>query len=724
MRQARLLRKRQELRKADPQKMAALRQKFLNQAKKYYGYPYAKKYWPPDSPEYKSKLFLDCCGLVRRVMRDLAEDFGFIIGPWNQAYMFDTLPIVVENEKDMKPGDLVFISATYYNPKSKKQRHNMTHVEIWAGEGCKTIGARWNNGKVQMWDNYKFVAKSYHSETYHFRSIDTWLKGICTSHCSQHSWRRSKYSPTKKSIFALPEQIEEDEAAGDDDDNVDTFNMRGNTFISQVSSVNKMMEQCRVSEIDRPKTELDSHPVRNDTPSSRQISAEFQTEFPTIRNDLKKKGKNLLSKKKKVKSDEKQRESPSLVVKGRKGPNGRSEINMVDASEEYFPKTNLLDRGNEYGQLRMSGSLNDLGRKGLYLRDLVDAQKPEYDVEDREEDVDEDIIDEEALGDEDKEDSDYDDDYFIFVNDDEDSDDKEKDNSDDSSEFIMGEDVESDIEKDTEVGDADKHEAKEKVENIEEFSAKEDTEIENKKSYMVQEGHSYCKDTGKENCFEMENDLVMIQQGCTDTDSKSGEKDDMLDKSCNDNDEKPQVKVNIIETVMPFGQAENMKCQNTKISQTGSKGNCNQNANPKVTEKHQSKEKSRGQCLKASVITVVSQPGSSDNQTCSTCSTWPSSNCDQGGFISTPRLSSSQASVTSKAEACRNQACVASNPDACRNQACMTSQPSACFSKVRSVSPDAVPSESTTSGPSANVDTSTSQLSESLENTKSSTGAS
>ena len=71
------------------------------------------------APEYKSKLFLDCCGLVRQVMRDLVEDFGFYIGPWNQAYMYDTLPMTVENEKDMKPGDLVFISATYYNPKSE-----------------------------------------------------------------------------------------------------------------------------------------------------------------------------------------------------------------------------------------------------------------------------------------------------------------------------------------------------------------------------------------------------------------------------------------------------------------------------------------------------------------------------------------------------------------------------------------------------------------------------
>lgn len=52
-------------------------------------------------------------------MRDLEEDFGFRIGSWNQAYQHDTLPIIVEREEDMKPGDLVFISAIYYNEKSK-----------------------------------------------------------------------------------------------------------------------------------------------------------------------------------------------------------------------------------------------------------------------------------------------------------------------------------------------------------------------------------------------------------------------------------------------------------------------------------------------------------------------------------------------------------------------------------------------------------------------------
>jgi len=61
----------------------------------------------------------------------------------------------------------------------KKQRHNLTHVEIMLGEGEKTIGARWNNGKVQYFDSYQFISKSYHSPVYTIKSLDPWLKGIC-----------------------------------------------------------------------------------------------------------------------------------------------------------------------------------------------------------------------------------------------------------------------------------------------------------------------------------------------------------------------------------------------------------------------------------------------------------------------------------------------------------------------------------------------------------------
>ncbi|XP_048581079.1 uncharacterized protein LOC5512073 isoform X2 [Nematostella vectensis] len=212
---AKTMEEKAKISRQDPERMNSLRFKFLEGVKKYFGVPYAKRYHSPDSPHYDSPLFLDCCGLIRRVLLDLKEDFGFVVGGGNQAYMFDTLPNDIENEEDMKPGDLVFITATYYvnnGKKWKKQRHDMVHVEVWLGDGEKTIGARWQKGVVQVFDSYKFVSKSYHSMKYHFKSIDTWLMGICKSYCSEHSWRKSQYNPGRKSIFAIDQQ--DDDACG------------------------------------------------------------------------------------------------------------------------------------------------------------------------------------------------------------------------------------------------------------------------------------------------------------------------------------------------------------------------------------------------------------------------------------------------------------------------------------------------------------------------------
>ncbi|KAM9116196.1 inactive polyglycylase TTLL10 [Pangshura tecta] len=100
----------------DPDYRWQLRMKFLEQAKSYIGVPYAKKYHEPGTPEYESPFFLDCCGLIRRVVRDLQSEFGFYIGPGNQAYQYDTLPITLLSEEHMKPGDLIFISGTYFDP--------------------------------------------------------------------------------------------------------------------------------------------------------------------------------------------------------------------------------------------------------------------------------------------------------------------------------------------------------------------------------------------------------------------------------------------------------------------------------------------------------------------------------------------------------------------------------------------------------------------------------
>lgn len=91
---------------------AMLRQKFIDRAMSYIGVPYHEKYQPEGSPAYP--LYLDCCGLVRQVVTDLREDFGFLIGKWNQAYQCDTLPIVL-TESELRPGDLIFYEGLFYS---------------------------------------------------------------------------------------------------------------------------------------------------------------------------------------------------------------------------------------------------------------------------------------------------------------------------------------------------------------------------------------------------------------------------------------------------------------------------------------------------------------------------------------------------------------------------------------------------------------------------------
>lgn len=76
---------------------------------------------------------------------------------------------------------------------------------------------------VQYFDSYKFDSTSYHSMVYHYKSIDTWLEGICKSHCPQHSWSSAnmQWAPGKKSIFNIDDEYDEaDMNAPDVDDNV------------------------------------------------------------------------------------------------------------------------------------------------------------------------------------------------------------------------------------------------------------------------------------------------------------------------------------------------------------------------------------------------------------------------------------------------------------------------------------------------------------------------
>lgn len=97
-----------------------LRKKFLEQVQSYVGTPYSAARCGEDAA-----LYLDCCGLVRRALLDLKEDFGFEVGQWNQSYLFDTLPTAVA-EEELQPGDLIFWTGQYDDPQKKPQKQCAT----------------------------------------------------------------------------------------------------------------------------------------------------------------------------------------------------------------------------------------------------------------------------------------------------------------------------------------------------------------------------------------------------------------------------------------------------------------------------------------------------------------------------------------------------------------------------------------------------------------------
>ncbi len=98
----------------------------------------------------------------------------------------------------MKPGDLIFYKADYYEPKTKKKRiHDMVHVEVFMG-GNTTIGARFRKGCIQIHESYQFVSSSYHNIRIYFKSIETWLDGVCHSFCPLHIWGEYRTVPKRR----------------------------------------------------------------------------------------------------------------------------------------------------------------------------------------------------------------------------------------------------------------------------------------------------------------------------------------------------------------------------------------------------------------------------------------------------------------------------------------------------------------------------------------------
>jgi hypothetical protein len=203
----------------------ALRSKFIEKAKSYLGVSYARRFQDPSTPE--ASLYLDCCGLIRQCLQDLSTEFGFVVGKWNQAYQMDTLPMIVEDISELKPGDLIFYEGIYSSKRSKPQKHNNVHVEIYLGgeHGLEsTIGSRYHKGTVSIFPSYKFTSTTWSLVKYHYRSIDTWLNGICKSCCPEHPWQSDSLAyleaAGKRSIFCYEVEGGENFKEGGEGDKV------------------------------------------------------------------------------------------------------------------------------------------------------------------------------------------------------------------------------------------------------------------------------------------------------------------------------------------------------------------------------------------------------------------------------------------------------------------------------------------------------------------------
>jgi hypothetical protein len=199
---------------------AQLRLKFVEQLKRYLGVPYGVKYKAPEDPI--APLYLDCCALVRQAVQDLQDEFGFIIGKWNQSYQIDTLPIVLTPDQ-LRPGDLIFYEGAYLSKRSKPQKHNIVHVEVFLGDGEtgeECIGSRYHRGKVSLFPSYQFTSTTWSLVNYHFRSLDTWLDGVCKSFCGEHDWQSDAMNYVeaagKRSIFSDNSAEDDVEAGGDE----------------------------------------------------------------------------------------------------------------------------------------------------------------------------------------------------------------------------------------------------------------------------------------------------------------------------------------------------------------------------------------------------------------------------------------------------------------------------------------------------------------------------
>jgi hypothetical protein len=105
--------------------------------------------------------------------------------------------------------------------------------------GEATIGSRYHRGKVSIFPSYKFKSTTWDLVQYHFRSLDTWLDGVCKSCCPEHAWQSDALSHVdvagKRSIFS-DESCADDIAAGGDESSEEDFEEGGGDCDNELNS--------------------------------------------------------------------------------------------------------------------------------------------------------------------------------------------------------------------------------------------------------------------------------------------------------------------------------------------------------------------------------------------------------------------------------------------------------------------------------------------------------
>ena len=105
----------------------------------------------------------------------------------------------------------MFWAAEYNDPNRAPNRHDLVHVEVFTGEGSTaegTIGSRYEGEGVERpgvgeFESYcSFGGHGAHGHRVLFRSIDTWLDGVCVSHCKQCTWGEPPKNGGGSRLFA------------------------------------------------------------------------------------------------------------------------------------------------------------------------------------------------------------------------------------------------------------------------------------------------------------------------------------------------------------------------------------------------------------------------------------------------------------------------------------------------------------------------------------------